>query len=157
MFERRNSAGSSRAPSRHARRTRTIWQCWPVPALSGLLPPSPAPSGAGCPQLHRPATTGSAVAVSHLHSNISASWRTDASVKLSSVASSLTTASARAMLGALIAGEQDPQVLAELAKGKMRIKIPALVKALTGTFDADHARLAGSMLHRLERVQTALV
>ncbi len=80
----------------------------------------------------------------------------DASIKLSSVASSLTTASARAMLGALIAGERDPRALADLAKGRMRVKIPQLAEALTGTFDADHARLAGSMLHRLERVQAAL-
>src|ERR671913_1645475 len=45
----------------------------------------------------------------------------DASIKLSSVAASLTSVSARAMLAALIAGERDPRVLAELAKGKMRI------------------------------------
>jgi Phage integrase family len=69
-------AGSSRTPLRHARRTRTIWQYWPVPALSGLLPPSPAPPGLGCPQLHRPAATGSAAKVSHLPSNHSASRRT---------------------------------------------------------------------------------
>jgi len=69
-------AGSSRTPLRHACRTRTIWQCWPVPALSGLLPPSPAPPGSGCPQLHRPAATGSAAKVSHLHSKHSASRRT---------------------------------------------------------------------------------
>src|SRR3954452_4179243 len=156
MFERRNNAGSSRTPSHPARRTRTIWQCWPVPALSGLLPPTPAPSGAGCPQLHRPATTGSAVVVSHLHSNISASWRTDASIKLSAVASSLTTVSARAMLAAMIAGERDARVLAELAKGKMRAKIPELTEALTGHFDAHHAQLAASILHRLDLVEEAL-
>ena len=69
-------AGSSRTPLRHARRTRTIWQYWPVPALSGLLPPSPAPPGSGCPQLHRPAATGSAAKVSHLPSTHSASRRT---------------------------------------------------------------------------------
>src|SRR3954453_2097234 len=156
MFERRNNAGSSRTPSHPARRTRTIWQCWPVPALSGLLPPTPAPSGAGCPQLHRPATTGSAVAVSHLHSNISASWRTGASIKLSSVTASLSSVSARAMLMALIGGESDPRVLADLAKGKMRRKIPALAEALTGHFDAGHAQLARSMLHRLDLVESAL-
>ncbi|MFJ1707895.1 tyrosine-type recombinase/integrase [Kitasatospora sp. NPDC088346] len=69
-------AGSSRTPLRPARRTRTIWQYWPVPALSGPLPPSPASPGSGCPQLHRPAATGSAAKVSHLHSNHSASRRT---------------------------------------------------------------------------------
>jgi hypothetical protein len=55
--EGRDNAGSSRTPFRHARRTRTIWQYWHVPALSGLLPPSPAPPGSGCPQLHQPAAT----------------------------------------------------------------------------------------------------
>jgi Transposase len=48
----------------------------------------------------------------------------DASIKLSSVASSLTTVSARAMLTAMIEGETDPLRLAEMAKGKMRRKIP---------------------------------
>jgi transposase len=80
----------------------------------------------------------------------------DASIKLSVVASSLTTVSARAMLTAMIDGERDPRVLAELAKGKMRAKIPALTEALTGHFDAGHAQLARSILHRLEAVETAL-
>ena len=44
--------------------------------MSGLLPPSPAPPGSGCPQLHRPAATEPAAKVSHLHSNPSASRRT---------------------------------------------------------------------------------
>jgi hypothetical protein len=69
-------AGSSRTPLHSASRTQTIWQYWPVPALSGLLPPSPAPPGSGCPQLHRPAATGSAAKVFHLPSNHSASRRT---------------------------------------------------------------------------------
>jgi Phage integrase family len=69
-------AGSSRTPLRPASRTPAIWQYWRVPALSGLLPPSPAPPGSGCPQLHRPAATGSAVKVSHPHSNHCASRRT---------------------------------------------------------------------------------
>ena len=80
----------------------------------------------------------------------------DASIKVSSVASSLTTVSARAMLAGLIAGEADPAVLADLAKGRMRTKIPDLVEALTGHFDADHARLASAMLGRLDRVEVAL-
>jgi hypothetical protein len=52
------NAGSSRTPSRLACRTRAVWQYRPVPALSGLLPPSRASPQSGCPQLHRPAATG---------------------------------------------------------------------------------------------------
>ena len=68
-FKGRNHADSSRTPLRHARRTHAIWQYWRVPALSGLLPPSPALPGSGCPQLHRPTATGTAAKVSHLRSN----------------------------------------------------------------------------------------
>jgi transposase len=60
------------------------------------------------------------------------------------------------MLTAMIAGERDPQVLAQLAKGKMRIKIPQRVEALTGHFTAQHAQLARTMLHRLELIEDAL-
>ena len=80
----------------------------------------------------------------------------DASIKLSSVASSLKTVSARAMLNAMIAGELDPMKLAELAKGRMRSKIPDLAQALTGHFNAHHAQLARSMLQRLDLVEQAL-
>ncbi len=80
----------------------------------------------------------------------------DASIKLSSVAASLSSVSARAMLTALIDGERDPRVLADLAKGKMRIKIPQLTEALIGSFDEHHARLARAILRRLELVQAAL-
>jgi hypothetical protein len=127
----------------------------PSRLCQGCSHPHLAPSGAGCPQLHRPATTGSAVVVSHLHSNNSASWRTDASIKLSSVVSSLNTVSARAMLAAMINGETDRLRFADMAKGKMRRKIPDLAQALTGTFDVDHAQLVKSMLGRLELVELA--
>jgi transposase len=60
------------------------------------------------------------------------------------------------MLTALIDGERDPQVLAELAKGKMRAKIPQLTEALTGSFDDHHARMARAILRRLELVEGAL-
>lgn len=55
-------------------------------------------------------------------------------IKLSSVVSDLTGVSSRAMLEALINGERDPQLLAALAKGTLKSKIPALVDALTGRF-----------------------
>ena len=80
----------------------------------------------------------------------------DASIKLSVVASSLTTVSARAMLAAMAAGEQDPRMLAGMAKTRMRSKIPELAEALTGHFGAGHARMARSLLARLDLVEGAL-
>jgi transposase len=63
-------------------------------------------------------------------------------IKLSSVVSDLTGVSSRAMLEALISGERDPEVLASLAKGTLRSKIPDLVEALTGRFKEHHAFMA---------------
>jgi transposase len=80
----------------------------------------------------------------------------DASIKLSTVASSLNTVSARAMLTAMIDGESDPLRLAEMARGRMRRKIPDLAQALTGHFDTHHAQLARSILRRLRLVEQAL-
>jgi len=80
----------------------------------------------------------------------------DASIKLSTVASSLKTVSARAILAAMIDGESDPQVLAEIAKGRMRKKIPDLAQALEGHFDVHHAQLARSILDRIDRVEQAM-
>jgi transposase len=66
----------------------------------------------------------------------------DAGIKLSSVATDLTGVSGRAMLEALIGGQRDPAVLAELAKRRLRSKIPELTEALTGRFAEHHAFLA---------------
>ena len=73
-------------------------------------------------------------------------------IKVSSVASTMTGVSVRAMLEALIAGERDPQVLAELARGKLRIKRSALIEALTGRFDAHHAELARMLLDHVDKL-----
>jgi transposase len=54
------------------------------------------------------------------------------------------------MLDALIAGERDPRVLAELAHGRMRVKLPQLRQALTGRFDSHHAFLCAAMLRRID-------
>jgi len=66
----------------------------------------------------------------------------DAGIKLSSVATDISGVSGRAMLEALIAGQRDPAELAELAKRRLRSKIPALTEALTGRFVEHHAFLA---------------
>jgi transposase len=74
----------------------------------------------------------------------------DAGIKLSSVATDITGVSGRAMLEALIAGQADPAVIADLAKRTLRRKIPALAEALTGRFGAHHAFMARLFLDRID-------
>jgi transposase len=74
----------------------------------------------------------------------------DSLIKLSTVATDIFGKSGRAMLDALIAGERDPEVLAERALGKMRPKRAALKEALTGRFDAHHAELIGMLLDEVD-------
>src|SRR5207247_698506 len=80
----------------------------------------------------------------------------DALIKLSSVASDILGVSGRAMIEALIAGERDPHVLAELARGRMRVKRAALVEALTGRFDAHHAELARMLLEQIDALSAKI-
>jgi transposase len=74
----------------------------------------------------------------------------DAQIKLGTVASKLFTLSGRAMLDALVAGERDPKRLAQLARTRMRTKIPALEEALTGRFTEHHTFLLRRMLARID-------
>jgi transposase len=81
----------------------------------------------------------------------------DAGIKLSAVASNILGASSRAMLKALIDGEQDVHVLAELAKTRMRARIPDLVEALNGNFREHHAFLCRIHLARIDQITEAIV
>jgi transposase len=74
----------------------------------------------------------------------------DTGIKLDCVASDILGASGRAMLDALVAGTTDPHVLADLAKGRLRAKIPALREALEGRFEAHHALIIGAILAHLD-------
>lgn len=80
----------------------------------------------------------------------------DAGIKISSVASDILGVSGRAMLGALIAGQDDVAVMAEMARGRTRTKIPALVQALTGSFGAHHGFLCGLHLRRIDELSAAI-
>jgi len=77
-------------------------------------------------------------------------------IKLSSVVTSLTGMSSRAMLDALVAGERDSDVLAALARGKLKSKIPELVQALTGRFGEHHTFLTRMYLKQID-AHTAMV
>src|SRR5580704_15808882 len=70
-------------------------------------------------------------------------------VKVSSVASQLTTLSAQDMIKAMIAGQRDPKALAGLARGRMKAKHDDLVEALDGMFDDHHGELAGLLVDQI--------
>jgi transposase len=74
----------------------------------------------------------------------------DTGIKLDCVATDILGASGRAMLDALVAGTTDADTLAELAKGRLRAKLPALREALVGRFEAQHALLVGAILAHLD-------
>ncbi len=80
----------------------------------------------------------------------------DAGVKLSSVASDILGKSGREMLRALVSGTKDPEVLAELAKGRLRKKIPELRRALEGRFSRHHAFIIGKILAKLEYLEEVI-
>ncbi len=73
----------------------------------------------------------------------------DAQIKLSVVTSDIFGVSGRDMMAALIGGERDPQVLAQLARARTRVKIPLLQEAFVGHFDEHHAFLLAQMLGRI--------
>ena len=74
----------------------------------------------------------------------------DAGVKLACVATDVLGVSGRLMLDALVSGTRDPQVLAELARGKLRAKLPALKQALNGSFKPHHALIVSHILAHLD-------
>ncbi|MGB8501999.1 IS110 family transposase [Mycobacterium sp.] len=76
----------------------------------------------------------------------------DACIKLSVVASDIFGVSGRAMMAALIGGERDPKVLAQLARARMRAKIGLLEEAFNGHFDNHHAFLLTRMLGRIDAI-----
>ncbi|MCA1702440.1 MAG: transposase, partial [Actinobacteria bacterium] len=77
----------------------------------------------------------------------------DAGVKLATVATDVMGVSGREMMRALIGGVADPQVLADLARARLRAKLPELRKALTARFRDHHAFLLTRMLSNIEALE----
>jgi transposase len=75
----------------------------------------------------------------------------DAQIKLSSVVSDSFGVSGRAMLAALIGGQRDPKVLAQLARRRLRAKLCELEEALRGCFTDHHAAILRMMLDNIDR------
>jgi transposase len=80
----------------------------------------------------------------------------DAGIKLTSVATDVLGVSGRAMVEALVTGTTDPHVLAELARGKLRAKLPALRRALQGRFRRHHAFLVEQILAKIDFLDETL-
>jgi transposase len=80
----------------------------------------------------------------------------DAGVKLSSVASDIKGRSGRDMLDALVAGSRDPEVLADLARGRLRQKLPQLQAALKGRFGPNHALVVGEILAHIDYIDESI-
>jgi transposase len=80
----------------------------------------------------------------------------DAGLKLTTVMSDVMGASGRAMLRALMEGTTDPVVLADLARGRLRAKLPALQRALHGRFRGHHAFLIEQILAKIDYLDEAL-
>jgi transposase len=80
----------------------------------------------------------------------------DANLKLASVASDVMGRSAREMLSALLAGEVDPAILAELARGRMRSKRELLAQALQGQLKSHHRFLISEQLTDIDELDEAI-
>jgi transposase len=80
----------------------------------------------------------------------------DAGIKLASVATNILGVSGRAMLEALVHGTTDPEVLADLARGRLRKKLPALRQALAGRFRPHHAFLVSQLLAHVDYLEESI-
>jgi transposase len=80
----------------------------------------------------------------------------DTGIKLGCVASDILGKSGRDMLDALVQGTTDPNVLAELARGQLRKKIPALREALVGRFQDEHALIVSQILAHIDFLDEAI-
>jgi transposase len=80
----------------------------------------------------------------------------DAGIKLSSVATDIKGRSGRDMLDALVAGTHDPEILAELARGRLRQKLPQLQAALKGRFGPNHALVVGEILAHIDYLDESI-
>src|SRR4029453_10711893 len=117
--------------------------------LAGAAPPR-APHGGGIRELTRYRKKLIEQRTSELQRL--AKVLADSGIKIDSVPSALTTLSARDMIEALIAGERDPAVLAGMARGRMRNKIPDLTQACAGRFGDQHALMCTLHLEHIDHL-----
>ena len=136
------------------RKTDTIDAAWIAQLLAcgllkgSLVPPRPIRELRDLTRYRKALIYERSRAINRLHKVLE-----DAGVKLSCVATDVMGVSGRQMMRALIDGQADADALADLAKGKLRKKLPALRKALDGRFRSHHAFLLGRMLAHVEDLE----
>lgn len=113
-----------------------------------FIPPKPIRDLRDLTRRRTTVTQERAHEVQRLHSVLQ-----DAGIKLSSVATNIMGVSGRAMIEALVKGTKDAEVLADLAKGRLKAKLGELRKALEGRFRGHHAFLASRILGHIDYLE----
>jgi len=116
-----------------------------------FVPPTPIRELRDLTRYRKTITQERSRAINRLHKTLE-----DADIKLASVATDVLGVSGRAMLETLVRGNTDPDVLADLARGALRKKLPALRQALNGRFRPHHAFLVGQILAHVDYVEEAI-
>jgi len=130
------------------------WLCQLLEAgllRASLVPPKPIRTLRNLTRYRKTQINDRTREVARLHKTLE-----DTGIKLSIVATNIMGKSGRDMLNALVAGTKDPEVLADLARGRLRAKIPALREALVGRFEPEHALIIGQILAHIDFLDEAI-
>ena len=143
-----NARHVKQVPGRKTDVSDAAWLCQLAEAgllKASFVPPKPVRQVRNLTRYRKTQIQERAREVNRLHKALE-----DAGIKLDTVAADIMGKSGRDMLDALVAGETNPDVLAELARRQMRKKIPALREALAGHVDAHHRLWIGAILRHID-------
>src|SRR3954463_3102675 len=143
-----NARHVKQVPGRKTDVSDAAWLCQLAEAgllKANFVPPKPVRELRNLTRYRKTQIQERAREVNRLHQALD-----DAGIKRDTVAADILGKSGRDMLDALVAGETDPDVLAELARRQMRRKIPALREALAGHFDEHHRLWIGAILAHID-------
>ena len=143
-----NARHVKQVPGRKTDVSDAVWLCQLAEAgllKANFVPPKPIRQLRNLTRYRKTQIQERAREVNRLHKALE-----DAGIKLDCVAADIMGKSGRDMLDALVAGQTDPDVLANLARRQMRKKIPALREALQGHFDAHHRLWIGAILRHID-------
>ena len=143
-----NARHVKQVPGRRTDLTDAAWLCQLVEAgllKANFVPPKPIRELRQLTRYRKTQIAERQREANRLHNALA-----DTNIKLDRLATDILAVSGRAMLDALRSGTTDPEILAELAKGRLRAKLPQLREALEGRFDELHALPIGAILAHLD-------